>query len=173
MREKEKTGRPLIGAACPLFMVASLVVVSAPAEKEAMSLVLGAALIVIALGAIGAATFRIKAPGVEVRTNGHADSDMPRPRAGDDVPASVGWIERQRNPFVLFGELYPDNFARDMRRILNAPLRQLGQRPHGTLLPQPEDQMGARRRLPKPSGGQGGFAALPEPPLRPGAAAQF
>lgn len=69
LKEKEKTKRMLIGAACLLFMVASLVIVFAPAGRETMSSVLGVALIIMALGAIGAATFKIKAPGIEVQTN--------------------------------------------------------------------------------------------------------
>ena len=87
LREREKTKRLLIGAACILFIVASLVVVFAPAGKETLSLVLGAALLVIALGAIGAATFRIKIPGIEVHTNHAVGSVTARQRADDDMPA--------------------------------------------------------------------------------------
>lgn len=69
IREKEKTRRLLIVVACALFIVASLVIVFAPPGKESISMMLGAALIVIALGAVGAASFHVRAPGMEIRTN--------------------------------------------------------------------------------------------------------
>ncbi|MFZ6675779.1 hypothetical protein [Undibacterium sp. Xuan67W] len=68
LREKEKTKRLLIAAACLLFIVASMVIVFAPAGKETASVILGVVLIIFALGAIGAAAFKIKAGGVEVST---------------------------------------------------------------------------------------------------------
>ncbi len=66
---REKTKRLLIGAACTLFCVSALVVVFAPPEKEGLAYVLGAALLVVALGAIGASQFKFKIPGVSVETN--------------------------------------------------------------------------------------------------------
>lgn len=64
--EREKTRRLLIGAACLLFVVAALVVIFAPNGKQSMANVLGGALLVIALGAIGVAQFRLKAAGIEL-----------------------------------------------------------------------------------------------------------
>lgn len=69
--EREKTKRLLIGAACLLFTIASLVVVFAPPAKQGLAYALGAVLVVIALGAIGAAQFKFKMPGVSIET--HAD----------------------------------------------------------------------------------------------------
>jgi len=73
--QREQTKRLLIGAACLFFIVASLVVVFAPAAKQGLAYVLGAALVVMALGAIGAAQFKLKLPGVSVETvNSHQNS---------------------------------------------------------------------------------------------------
>jgi hypothetical protein len=71
VREREKTKRLLIGAACLFFVVAALVVVFAPTGKENLAYILGAALVIMALGAIGAAHFRFKLLGgidVDTRT---------------------------------------------------------------------------------------------------------
>jgi hypothetical protein len=67
-KEREKTKRLLIGAACLLFTIAALVVVFAPTGRENLSYVLGAALLVVSLGAIGAAQFKFRVPGVLVET---------------------------------------------------------------------------------------------------------
>ena len=68
-REREKTKRVLIGAACIFVIVAALIMMFAPADKEKLGYIIGAALVVMALGAIGAAQFRFKAPGgIEVDT---------------------------------------------------------------------------------------------------------
>jgi hypothetical protein len=83
-REREKTKRMLIGAACLFFAIAALIVVFAPSGREKLAYILGAALLVMALGAIGAAQFRLKVPGVEVDTrlnqpeNAKPTKDMPR-----------------------------------------------------------------------------------------------
>jgi heme A synthase len=73
--QREKTKRLLIGAACVFFIVAALVVVFAPPEKQALAYALGAALVVVALGAIGASQFKFKLPGVVVETGG-ADGEV-------------------------------------------------------------------------------------------------
>jgi hypothetical protein len=83
LREKEKTRRLLIAAACLLFIVASLVIVFAPAGKETASVILGVVLIIFALGSIGVAAFNIKAGGVEVSTGNvpvepHAQNRTPQ-----------------------------------------------------------------------------------------------
>lgn len=69
MLEKEKTRRLLIGAACFFLCIAALITVFAPREKQTMAYVLGAALLVMAVGAIGVAQFKIKVPGVELSGN--------------------------------------------------------------------------------------------------------
>ena len=66
LREQEKTRRLLIGAACLLFCVSALVMIFAPPGKQELAYALGAVLLVIALGAIGVAKFKLKAPGVEI-----------------------------------------------------------------------------------------------------------
>lgn len=68
-REREKTKRLLIGAAFILFIVAALVMVFAPSDKQNLAYALGAALLVMSFGAIGAAQFSFKLPGVSVQTN--------------------------------------------------------------------------------------------------------
>jgi hypothetical protein len=73
-REREKTKRLLIGAAFALFIVAALVIVFAPSDKQNLAYALGAALLVMSLGAIGAAQFSFKLPGVSLHTNGQAAS---------------------------------------------------------------------------------------------------
>jgi drug/metabolite transporter (DMT)-like permease len=73
--QREKTKRLLIGAACVFFIVAALVVVFAPPEKQGLAYALGAALVVVALGAIGASQFKFKLPGVVVETGG-ADGEV-------------------------------------------------------------------------------------------------
>ena len=72
LREKEKTRRLLIGAACFFLCVAALIVMFSPAGKETMSYILGASLLIVALGAIGVAKFKISAPGIAVSGEGGA-----------------------------------------------------------------------------------------------------
>jgi hypothetical protein len=67
--EREKTKRLLIGAACLLFIVAALVVIFAPPDKQGLAYALGGTLVVIALGAIGAAQFQVKLPGLSIQTH--------------------------------------------------------------------------------------------------------
>ena len=74
LAEREKTKRLLISAACLLFIVAALVIVFAPAEKQSLANVLGAALMILSLGAIGASRFIIKIPGITIETNSNVQS---------------------------------------------------------------------------------------------------
>ena len=67
-REREKTKRLLIGAACFLFVVATFIIVFAPAGKEKYAYILGAVMIIISLGAIGAVKFHLKLPFVDIDT---------------------------------------------------------------------------------------------------------
>lgn len=67
-KEREKTKRLLIGASCRFFAIGAIVFVFAPQGKETLGNIIGAALIIMALGAIGAAQFRFKLPGIEVDT---------------------------------------------------------------------------------------------------------
>src|SRR5215472_4331720 len=62
LAERERTKKLLIGAACLCFIVASIVTVFAPSEKQGVAYVMGAALLVFALGAIGATQFKVKLP---------------------------------------------------------------------------------------------------------------
>ncbi|CAN7772858.1 hypothetical protein LJR175_007606 [Variovorax sp. LjRoot175] len=73
LRDREKTKRLLIVAACVLFALAALIMMFAPPGRETLSYALGGALLVFALGAIGAAQFKFKLPGVTVETNHSAD----------------------------------------------------------------------------------------------------
>lgn len=74
LAEKEKTKRLLIGAACLFFIIAALVIVFAPIEKQNLAYLLGAALMIIALGAVGATRSKIKLPGVTIETNSNLQS---------------------------------------------------------------------------------------------------
>lgn len=68
--EREKTRRLLIGAACIFLVVAAVVVLWVPAEKQKLAYLIGAALFIMAMGAIGAARFSIRIPGVHIQSNG-------------------------------------------------------------------------------------------------------
>lgn len=87
LREREKTKRLLIAAACALFIVAATVIVFAPAGKETASIILGVVLLIFAFGAVGAAAFKIKAPGIEVSTTSDTASARVKESDGDNSPA--------------------------------------------------------------------------------------
>jgi hypothetical protein len=72
--EREKTKRLLIGAACLFFLIAAVVAVFAPPGKETLAYGLGAALVVMALGAIGMARFSARLPGVQIEASGSPDA---------------------------------------------------------------------------------------------------
>jgi hypothetical protein len=80
--ERERTKRLLIGAACLFFVVAAVVVIFAPPAKQGLAYVLGAALVIMALGAIGVAQFKLKTPGVEVETEGVSSAGRAKSRKG-------------------------------------------------------------------------------------------
>lgn len=71
MIEREKTKKLLIGVSCVFLMIAALEVF-APAEKQQLSYFLGAALPMMAPGAIDTTRFQIKVPGVTVETQSAA-----------------------------------------------------------------------------------------------------
>lgn len=87
MREREKTRRLLIGAACVLFVVAAVVLVFAPAGKETASVILGVVLMIFAFGAAGTAAFKIKAPGIEVSTSHETVPEKVRDAKNNNTPA--------------------------------------------------------------------------------------
>lgn len=76
MGEREKTRRLLIATACLFFVIAAAIVVFAPAGRENLAMILGAALVIFSLGAIGVARFSFKVPGVSV-TAGNTGSEEP------------------------------------------------------------------------------------------------
>lgn len=83
MIEREKTKRLLIGASCVFLIIAALVLVFAPAEKQQLSYILGAALLLMAMGAIGATRFKITVPGISIDTQastGQTTEKPPQPR---------------------------------------------------------------------------------------------
>src|SRR5438445_12368240 len=75
MFEREKTKRPLIGAVCVLTIFAALSMLFAPQGREQVGYIIGAVLLVIALGAIGASKFILKLPGVQLDTRNQAPLD--------------------------------------------------------------------------------------------------
>lgn len=68
--EREKTKRTLILAVVLLFIVATFAMLYAPAGREQMGYIIGSVLLVLALGSIGASSFILKVPGVEIDTTG-------------------------------------------------------------------------------------------------------
>jgi hypothetical protein len=67
-REREKTRRLFFAAGSVFFVVSALIMVFAPADRMGLAYICGAVLIVLALGSIGVAKFRLKMPGVELDT---------------------------------------------------------------------------------------------------------
>lgn len=97
LSEREKTKRLLISAACLFFIIAALVIVFAPTEKQNLAYLLGAALMIMALGAIGASRFKFKLPGITVETNSTTQpkpNDESRHNPGQ-VRQSQGYIPHQ------------------------------------------------------------------------------
>jgi hypothetical protein len=80
MIEREKTKRLLIGASCVFLIIAALVLVFAPAEKQQLSYILGAALLLMAMGAIGATRFKITVPGISIDTQASAEPTTAKPQ---------------------------------------------------------------------------------------------
>ena len=66
LREREKTRRLLLLISAMAFLVGSIVITFAPADKQHVAYILGAVLIIFALGSIGASQFVLKMLGVEV-----------------------------------------------------------------------------------------------------------
>jgi Flp pilus assembly protein TadB len=71
--QREKTKRFLIAVVCFLFVAAVLAVLFAPPGKEIMGYALGATLIVLAMGSIGASKFLLKVPGASIDTHVRGD----------------------------------------------------------------------------------------------------
>lgn len=71
LAERERTKRLLVGAACFFLIVAALLVVFTPEEKETLANVCGVALVVVALGAIGVSKFKLTLPCIQLDTTGN------------------------------------------------------------------------------------------------------
>jgi hypothetical protein len=68
--ERERTRRLLIFAAVGCILAGTFAILVAPPEKEVASYIVGAVMCLLALGAIGASSFKLKAPGIEIsKTN--------------------------------------------------------------------------------------------------------
>jgi len=81
LAERERTKRLLVGAACLFLIIAALLVVFAPEQREILAKICGAVLVVIALGAIGVSKFKLKLPGIEIDTrNGSAAAETTEPK---------------------------------------------------------------------------------------------
>ena len=78
-REREKTRRFLLAAGCAFFVVAALILVFAPPDKAILAYVSGAVLVILALGSIGVAQFRLKLPGIYLDTHQNGDEKTRRP----------------------------------------------------------------------------------------------
>jgi hypothetical protein len=68
IREKEKTKRLLIIVDFLLVALALLILIFTPPEKETLGYIIGAALLILALGAIGARNFVFEMFGISVDT---------------------------------------------------------------------------------------------------------
>lgn len=88
LREIEKTRRLLLGSTVALVLLAAAIAVFAPKGREQIGHAISAVLVILALGAAGAAKFRVKLPGVELDAE-HArqrDVGAPRRRGSQSVP---------------------------------------------------------------------------------------
>ena len=70
MREKEKSKRLLMIIVFLLMVLAIVVLVFSPPDKESISYIVGAVLLVLALGIIGASKFVFNLFGIKVDTTG-------------------------------------------------------------------------------------------------------
>lgn len=66
IKEYGKTRRILIITVSVLFTIASLITIFAPSGREILSYILGGALVVLALGAIGVSKFSLKLPYMNI-----------------------------------------------------------------------------------------------------------
>lgn len=64
--QREKTRRLLLLSSVVLVLLGSAVILFAPAEKQFASHIIAGVLLVFSLGAVGASSFKIKLPGIEV-----------------------------------------------------------------------------------------------------------
>ncbi|BFM10979.1 hypothetical protein R50072_11320 [Simiduia litorea] len=77
-KEKEKTKRFLLLAACFMFLVGCAFVIFAPDGKETVSYLVSGALTIISLGAIGVSSFKLKTPVVEVAASEFVKGEIRR-----------------------------------------------------------------------------------------------
>src|SRR5262245_51912213 len=66
LRELEKTRRLLLGTTAVLVLLAATIAVFAPEGRERVGYAISAVLVVLAMGAVGAAQFKFKMPGVDL-----------------------------------------------------------------------------------------------------------
>jgi hypothetical protein len=97
--EQEKTKRLLIASVTLLFVVAAAAMLFAPDGREALGGIIGAALLVMALGAIGASRFLLRVGGVEIDTMERRAADATAAqRGGSGGSGSVGGEPMSRPP---------------------------------------------------------------------------
>lgn len=78
-KEHQKTKRLFVGISLILVLVAVVSVIYAPDGREDVGYVIGAVLIIFALGAIGATKFNFKIPGVEMSADSKlGNSQLPQ-----------------------------------------------------------------------------------------------
>ena len=68
LAERERTKRLFVGAACLFLIVAALLVVFAPEQRNELANACGGVLVLLALSAIGVSKFKLKLPGIEIDT---------------------------------------------------------------------------------------------------------
>jgi uncharacterized protein YceK len=68
-KEKEKTRRLLLILATIILIFGCSSILFAPQNKEMESMIIGAVMIVLSLGAVGASSFKVKMPSFEISTN--------------------------------------------------------------------------------------------------------
>lgn len=64
--EREKTRRLLLLSSVVFVLMGAAVILFAPTEKQFASQVIAGVLLVFSVGAVGASSFKIKLPGIEV-----------------------------------------------------------------------------------------------------------
>jgi hypothetical protein len=83
IREREKTKRLLLVLVAVLIIFAVLVMLFSPPGQENVGYILGAAIMVLALGGIGVSQFVLKMPGISVDTKEAQPSQMRAEAAHD------------------------------------------------------------------------------------------
>lgn len=93
--EKEKTKRMILIVAAVLLIFGGSALLFSPNEKKTEGIIVGTVMIILALGSIGASTFRVKLPNIEIESKGHSSYPY---NPVDQYPNSAPEEEEFSNP---------------------------------------------------------------------------